>query len=236
MIYSFSEGVWMDIGKIITAIKQNKNKWFLRGFVIVLFVCVILSLYSDFKKDDFVVCIDAGHGGSSIGAVYGNDERLEKDDNLKLSLLVKDELEKQGASVILTRQSDKDVSLEKRCRIANFGRADYFLCIHRNSSENSDANGIEIWVSNTATDDELNTAQKLLENLSGKGLSVERGIKKGFRSGSGDYYINSKTNMPSCLLEIGFISNHEDNVAFDDNIEEYAKAIADAIIDSYEQK
>lgn len=226
----------MSIGNFFTSVKQNKNKLFLRGFVIILLLCVALSLYSDFSRDEFIVCIDAGHGGSSIGAVYGNDERLEKDDNLKLSLLVADELEKQGVSVIMTRETDKDVSLENRCRIANFGRADYFLCIHRNSSENKDANGIEIWVNKAATQKEVDIAQAIIDNLSDKGLSVERGIKKGFRSGSGDYYINSKTNMPSCLLEIGFISNHEDNLAFDENIEEYAKAIADAIIDSYEQK
>ncbi len=226
----------MSICDFLKAVKENKSKWFLRGFVIVLFICVALSLYSDFKRDEFVVCIDAGHGGSSIGAVYGNDERLEKNDNLKLSFLIADELEKQGVNVIMTRESDKDVSLQTRCRIANLGRADYFLCVHRNSSENEDANGIEIWVSNEANEKEIDTAQAILDNLSDKGLSVERGIKKGFRSGSGDYYINSKTNMPSCLLEIGFISNHEDNLAFDENIEEYAKAIADAIIDSYEQK
>lgn len=226
----------MSIVNFFTSVKQNKNKWFLRGFVIVLLVCVALSLYSDFSRDEFVVCIDAGHGGSSIGAVYGDDERLEKDDNLKLSLLVADELKKQGVSVIMTRETDKDISLENRCRIANFGRADYFLCIHRNSSENKDANGIEIWVSKAATQKEVNIAQAIIDNLSNNGLSVERGVKKGFRSGSGDYYINSKTNMPSCLLEIGFISNHEDNLAFDENIEEYAKAIANAIIDSYEQK
>lgn len=226
----------MSIGKFFTTFKENKNKWLLRGFVIVLLACVALSLYSDFYKDEFTVCIDAGHGGSSIGAVYGNDERLEKNDNLKLSLLVAEELKKHGVNVIMTRETDKDISLENRCRIANFGRADYFLCVHRNSSENEDANGIEIWVSNTATKNEIDTAQKILEGLSDKGLSVERGVKKGFRSGNGDYYINSKTNMPSCLLEIGFISNYEDNLAFDENIEEYAKAIAQAIIDSYEQE
>ena len=226
----------MSIDKFITTLKQNKKKYFLRSFIVILVVCVTLSLYSDFKNDDFVVCIDAGHGGSSIGAVYGDDERLEKDDNLKLSLLVADELEKQGVKVLLTRSNDKDMSLEKRCRIANLGHADYFLCVHRNSSENVDANGIEIWLSKNATSKEEYIAQSILNNLSGRGLSVERGVKKGFRSGSGDYYINSKTSMPSCLLEMGFISNCDDNIAFDENIEEYAKAIADAIIDSYEQK
>ena len=226
----------MNVFGFITALKQNKKKLFLRSLIVLLVVCVLLSLYSDFKNDEFVVCIDAGHGGSSIGAVYGDDERLEKDDNLKLSLLIAEELEKQGVKVILTRNKDKDVSLENRCRIANLGRADYFLCVHRNSSENVDANGAEIWVSKNASQLEEAAAQAILNSLSGKGLSVERGVKKGFRSGNGDYYINSKTSMPSCLLEIGFISNNADNIAFDENIEEYARAIAYAIIDSYEQK
>jgi N-acetylmuramoyl-L-alanine amidase len=57
-----------------------------------------------------------------------------------------------------------------------------------------------------------------------------RGIYIGYRDGETmNYYINRNTKMPSVLAEIGFISSKEDNKKYDDNIEEYAKAIADGI-------
>ncbi len=217
-----------------TRFKYNKSKWLLRLFIVVLGTCVVLSLYSDFKSDEFVVCVDAGHGGESIGAVYGNDERLEKDDNLRFSLLLKDELEKHDVKVVLTRDTDESVSLKKRCLSANFNKADFFISVHRNSVDNPEAKGTEIWLDNDATEMETSVAQNILDNLEEVGISENRGIKKGFRSGRGEYYINANTNKPSCLLEIGFISNADDNTEFDENIKEYAKAVADAIVDIYE--
>ena len=41
----------------------------------------------------------------------------------------------------------------------------------------------------------------------------------------------NNTNMPSCLVELGFVSDDKDNKLFDENIDEYAKAIANGIIE-----
>ena len=51
-----------------------------------------------------------------------------------------------------------------------------------------------------------------------------------------DYYVLNNTKMPSCLLELGFISNNEDNKLFDENIESYAEAIAKGIIETIKNK
>ena len=75
------------------------------------------------------VVIDPGHGGSSSGAVLG--DRQEKDDNLRLSLLVRDILVERGYTVVMTRDGDTDVSLEDRCKIANKAKASLFVSIHR---------------------------------------------------------------------------------------------------------
>lgn len=182
----------------------------------------------NFVPDEKTVCIDPGHGGSSSGAVLGS--RLEKDDTLRLSLLVRDILEERGYTVVMTRDDDSDVSLADRCKIANKARASLFVSIHRNSSTSSDAVGMEMWIhSSNPTDDTL-LAQNILDCLDTAGIPANRGIHSGYRDGDDmNYYINRNTKMPSVLAEIGFISSKADNKEFDDNLEEYAKAIADGI-------
>ena len=181
----------------------------------------------NFVPDEKTVCIDPGHGGSSSGATLGS--RLEKDDTLRLSLLVRDILEERGYTVVMTRDNDSDVSLADRCKIANKARASLFVSIHRNSSTSPDATGMEMWVhSSNPTDDTL-LAQNILDCLDTLNIT-NRGIHSGYRDGADmNYYINRHTKMPSVLAEIDFISNKNDNKNYDENIDEYALAIANGI-------
>lgn len=182
----------------------------------------------NFVPDEKTVCIDPGHGGTSSGAVLGS--RLEKDDTLRLSLLVRDILEERGYTVVMTRDDDSDVSLADRCKIANKARASLFVSIHRNSSTSSDAVGMEMWIHSSSPTDDTLLAQNILDCLDTAGIPANRGIHSGYRDGDDmNYYINRNTKMPSVLAEIGFISSKADNKEFDDNLEEYAKAIADGI-------
>lgn len=182
----------------------------------------------NFVPDEKTVCIDPGHGGTSSGAVLGN--RYEKNDTLKLSLLVRDILTDRGYTVVMTRDNDSDVSLAERCKIANKARASLFVSIHRNSSSSASATGMEMWVHSSKPTDDTLLAQNILDSLETVGISENRGIHSGYRDGADkNYYINRNTKMPSVLAEIGFISNENDNKAYDENIEKYAKAIADGI-------
>ena len=182
----------------------------------------------NFVPDEKTVCIDPGHGGGSSGAVYGS--RYEEDDNLRLSLLVRDVLTDRGYTVVMTRVNDSDVSLAERCKIANKARASLFVSIHRNSSSSASATGMEMWVHSSKPTDDTLLAQNILDSLETVGISENRGIHSGYRDGADkNYYINRNTKMPSVLAEIGFISNGNDNKAYDENIEKYAKAIADGI-------
>ena len=182
----------------------------------------------NFVPDEKTVCIDPGHGGGSSGAVYGS--RYEEDDNLRLSLLVRNVLTDRGYTVVMTRDNDSDVSLAERCKIANKARASLFVSIHRNSSSSASATGMEMWVHSSKPTDDTLLAQNILDSLETVGISENRGIHSGYRDGADkNYYINRNTKMPSVLAEIGFISNENDNKAYDENIEKYAKAIADGI-------
>lgn len=177
-----------------------------------------------------VVCLDAGHGGDDVGAV-GSQNRYEKDDNLRLTLLVAEKLKSDGIKVVLTRDDDTFISLEKRCDIANRKKAALFIALHRNSADSG--SGVEIWVKSTAPQEDMLLASGILENLENVGISKSRGVKTGIISNAdGDYYINKNTDMPSCLVEMGFITNDNDNDLFDEKLNEYASAIANGIIET----
>lgn len=172
------------------------------------------------------VCLDPGHGGHDSGAEY--EGRLEKDDNLELALAVEKELKARGVKVCMTREDDTFISLSGRCRKANLRRAKLFVALHRNSAEN--AHGVEIWIHSDAPQKDTALAQNICDALSRAGISENRGVKSGFAREDGkNYFVNSRTNMPSCLAEIGFITDDGDNRLFDDNLDAYAQAIADGI-------
>lgn len=177
------------------------------------------------------VCLDAGHGADDVGATSTGGARLEKDDNLRLTLKVRDKLEEKGIKVILTRDDDSDITLKERCRLANKKRCDFFLSLHRNSAVSG--SGFEAWVAKEPKGDEEQTAQRLVKALSDISGLPNRGVKRGYRNSSGNnYYVNSNTNMPSILLEVGFVTSDEDNKSFDKSLDENAEAIAEIIYES----
>lgn len=183
----------------------------------------------NFTPDPKTVCIDAGHGGNETGATGEGGKRLEKDDNLRLALLVRDELANRGYTVVMTRDTDKDVSLEDRCKIANKSKAALFVAIHRNSSAGT-GQGCEMWIHSKNPSDDRLLAENILQNLALAGADTSRGIHTGYREGADkNYYVNRCSKMPSVLAEIGFISNAKDNTQFDENLDVLAAAVADGI-------
>ncbi len=205
---------------------MRKNlKIALIGAAAVLVAVIITALI---LGDTAQVVIDPGHGGSDVGAEY--DGRFEKDDNLALAILVNEKLNDMGIDSVLTRDKDKQISLEKRCKIANKKKADVFVSLHRNSADG--AKGVEIWVRSDMPEKDTALAQNILNGLDEVGISQNRGVKFGYARGDGkDYYVNSHSDMPSCLVELGFINSETDNELFDENIDSYAEAIARSIAD-----
>lgn len=167
------------------------------------------------------VFIDPGHGGIDSGAVNGT--RLEKDDNLKMSIAVGDRLISSGFKVGYSRNDDKFVSLQDRTKMANDFGADLFLSFHRNAYIRSSANGVEFWIYTGCPRNTIDWANTIYSNVVGTYAQTQRGIK------SGNLYVCKNTNMPAILMEIGFITNDADNIIFDNYFSRYADAIASAI-------
>jgi N-acetylmuramoyl-L-alanine amidase len=112
----------------------------------------------DIKKIQTIV-IDPGHGGKDPGAI-GTRGTYEKDVVLSISQKLKSLLEARGFEVIMTRETDRFISLKKRTEIASRQRADLFISIHANASTTRRASGIEVFSLRDLSTYELNDYQR----------------------------------------------------------------------------
>jgi N-acetylmuramoyl-L-alanine amidase len=111
---------------------------------ILLLAVVLIAAQTVFaakdKEREFVVVLDAGHGGKDIGATDNNVQ--EKDINLgvtlKLAELIKSGM--QGTKVVLTRDGDSYLTLQERADKANNAKGDIFISIHTNSVDKTNKN------------------------------------------------------------------------------------------------
>lgn len=185
--------------------------------------------------EQIIVCLDAGHGGTDAGAVNG--DRLEKNDNLRMALAVRDKLENAGLerlTVLLTRADDAALELQQRVDLANENGATLFVSLHRNSGGGK---GVEVWTSSLKEKAECRLAQYIMDALEQAGVQKVRGVKHGTAGNPAvSYTVVGRTEMPACLVELGFIDNDEDNALLDRHWDAYAQAIADGILRMVELK
>ena len=154
----------------------------------------------------YKICLDAGHGGSDPGATSG--KLYEKDINLKVVKAMEEYL-KPYVDIVLTRDTDKTVSLEERANIANKANVDLFFSVHCNSSDNTAAKGWECYIVSKG-----GNAEKLAKRVEANvftdttlGLK-NRGIK------IANFYVLRETDAPAVLVENAFISNTYDRAKF----------------------
>ena len=211
-----------------------------------------------------IIVVDAGHGGSETGAT-GPTGLLEKDVTLDMAKRLQSALTRRlGVKVVLTREEDRQVSLDERTAIANHERADLFLSIHVSASTAKEARGAETYfLSYQATDDESRALAALENNSlgvetppasSGVGLvlwelaqsqylaesselaeTIQQNLNEALRIESrgikqAPFRVLMGATMPAILVEIGFITNAEEEQRLKDGA--YRDRIADAIADS----
>lgn len=171
------------------------------------------------------IIMDAGHGGRDSGAVFG--DRVEKDDNLEMTLAVGKLLEEMGYDVVYTRQEDIYQSPIQKARTANELGGDLFVSIHRNSSATPNQyQGVE-----TLIYSEGGFPQEVAENINEE-LEKVGYINLGIEERPRLVVLNS-TQMPAVLVEVGFINSEADNLLFVESFEETAGAIATGIAESF---
>lgn len=109
------------------------------------------------------VVLDPGHGGGSPGARIGSGV-AEKDLTLDIALRLRELLAEAGFQVAMTREDDREVTLEERAGFANRTGADLFVSIHVNWIENRTVRGVETYYLGS-TDDPFVSRLAAAENV-----------------------------------------------------------------------
>ena len=126
----------------------------------ILYICICLwllflpSCTSHLWGKDFVVVIDAGHGGHDPGAIgkISKEKNINLNVALKVGNLIKNNCD--DAKVIYTRSKDVFIPLDRRAEIANNAKADLFISIHTNAlANNRTAKGASTWTLGLAKSD-----------------------------------------------------------------------------------
>lgn len=174
-----------------------------------------------------VIFIDPGHGGMDSGSDDDKD-RYEKDDTLKLGLAVRDKLQALGFKVAMSRTEDELVDRTERGKMANKAGAVFFVSIHRNKADGG-GHGVEGFIPK-GDDKESRLLGENIMHFLGRAGFTERTIRAGtLVDPNDDYEEIAATDMPSVLIEVGFLSNEDDNYRFDAHMDQNASAIANAI-------
>ena len=156
------------------------------------------------------ICIDPGHGGSDPGAV-GNGQQ-EATNVLNTSLKFKSWLDKDTAdgagggswSVVMTRTTNVDVSLQGRCDISNNNGCNRFMSIHNNAATAA-ALGTETYCWSSGSSTSFNLRDKVHARCIQAWNRVNRGVK------TAGFYVIVNTNAPAELAEPAFITNAGDS-------------------------
>lgn len=162
---------------------------------------------------EYVVVLDAGHGGDDSGSTTYDESYLEKDIVLEITLQLGEMLEAEGINVVYTRDGDvvadsdnNKKDLANRVAISNANNTALYLSIHLNYYESGDVSGFETWVDST-DQKALAFAQEIQNQLSILGYSEDRGIKDENES---TLYVIENNKATSALVELGFITSQND--------------------------
>lgn len=177
-----------------------------------------------------VVVIDAGHGGHDPGKVGVNDA-LEKDINLQIAEKVKKYLEKNEIEVVMTREDDvmEDTKLEdmkKRVALINKTKPVITVSIHQNSYSDPNVKGAQVFYF-TGSEVSKEAASLMQEELRKIDSENIRQIK-----GNNEFYMLKKTEVPTIIVECGFLSNpgEAEKLVSEEYQEQMAQAICSGIM------
>ena len=203
------------------------KKFYLTVCILLIFVSFLITSYANVTA--YHIVIDAGHGGMDGGTSVGNI--LESDLVLEISLKLKENLERKGYIVTLTRKDKnalcdgkfiKRADMNKRVDIINKSNADLALSIHLNSYSDSKYRGAQVFYCDNIKENEVlasDIQNALINNLNNTDRKIVR---------RDNIYLLNRVIIPTCIIECGFMTNFNELTLLKND--EYQHRLADAII------
>jgi len=164
--------------------------------------------YRKIKKPEIKIILDADHGGKDPGC-KGFSGTLEKNICLEITNRLAFFLSRHSIGYMLTRWGDRFISLDERCKRANQTNAKIFVSIHCNAVVDKSIKGFEVWYYGKSKKgkDLAHGCQACLHQLK---------FTKNRYTKSGTFRVLKKTKMSAILVELGFLTNEEDEKYLND--------------------
>lgn len=208
---------------------------YLRRFSILPIMCLLILLFAFRQtstiisntgvkfKNKYTIVIDAGHGGDDSGS-KGIDGTSEKDMTLLIAQKIKEINNNPNIRIVLTRESDKSISVKDRANFANELKADLFISIHMDNDLARKSSGVKYIISKNTNPNYSESrvlATELQSNMSSV-FSKSNGVETREHS----IWVLEESQMPAVIFECGFISNATDL----ENVKSKPGAIAEKIL------
>lgn len=193
------------------------------------------ELYNEVWQQQKTILLDAGHGGIDGG---GSSKKgvLEKDINLTIAKKTKELLEKEGYTVIMTREEDKGLytdngrirkkhieDINNRLKMKKECGCDMFISIHLNIFPETQYRGAQVWYGDNDQSQKL--AQLLQQNF--RDNLDKSNNRKAKPAGQSYKVLTNNGNIAAVIVECGFLSNPEEADLLSNA--EYQHKIADTI-------
>lgn len=174
------------------------------------------------------ICLDAGHGGTDPGAIGDHGDLVLHEAEVNLAIVEKlgDILLTNGYEVAYTREADVYIPLLVRLKLISDTNSTAFVSVHCNSSSNPAANGTETLYRD---DNDKLLATPIQASLVKAIETKDRGVRYDIGYLKKRLTVLSNVPVPSCLVEVAFISNEKDaNKLLATGV--IAQAIADGVM------
>ncbi len=222
------ESIDSDVTRITVYLKTKSSWGFTMDYSGGSLNLDIRHVPSQLYLKNLTIGIDAGHGGPQSNGAVGMSGLKEKDMTLAMAIALKDILEKQGAKVVLSRDSDVGMTIRERQDKFIENKVDIVLSIHCN------AGGGPLSSLGTSTYYRYNVYKPLAENILGHLTNME-GVNNFGMVGNFNFSLSAITDFPCVLVETLFISSlKEEEMLADpafrqDMMENVAKGLVDYI-------
>ncbi len=208
------------------------------GFLMLICLGAKFETVNTFPLFGKFIILDPGHGADDPGSTYKDE--YEKDYNLDFAHTLKKTLEKYGATVILTRSGDYDLSNPKapRRKRSDFNNRialiegddpDIYLSLHMNFLNDSRYRGSQVFYS------QVNPVNEHLAATLQEHLNSFFSFSKDYKKIGNDKYLFKNISVPGVLIEYGFLSNYKDrtNLKKESYRTELSEAIVSGLIDYF---
>ena len=228
--------------------RKKRRKSLSLFLLLVLFIVFLVQSWQAFSHisqeasqlnpvPTMTVVLDAGHGGEDGGA-QAPDGRLEKTYNLEIAQILRRYLQNAGFSVIMTRETDDDLSdpslptihtrkeddLQKREQLVRDNSPCYFISIHQNKFSDSQYEGAQVLYSPNHEE-----SQKLAQSIQESFASfLQPNNTRTPKAATDSIYLLWHIQQPAVLVECGFLSNEEEAALLQNPV--YQRKVASCIL------